>query len=276
MPIQYITGGGGLRLAVHEYGPPRGKPIVLISGINQCSLAWHKQYKSPLTEEFRLLCLDLRGHGMSDKPTEPQHYNQPNLWADDIHAVLITLSLRKPLLVGWSYGGYVINDYLAQYGEGAVGGVNYVSAGVVMGGRNAPTMLGCDFINTMPGLCSDKLEENIHAARRFVRVLFEKPPSQEEIEVLIASTMVVPPTVRLAMVSRSIDRDSVMQRLRIPVLVTKGEKDAVITAAHTEHLLTCIKHAEASVFEGTGHSPHLEDAERFNRELARFARQHAG
>src|SRR5262245_10961676 len=69
MPVRHISGGGGLRLAVHEFGPPEGKPIVLIPGINQCSLAWLKQYRSALAEEFRLVCLDLRGHGMSEKPT---------------------------------------------------------------------------------------------------------------------------------------------------------------------------------------------------------------
>ena len=276
MPLHHITGGGGLRLAVHEFGAPDGKPIVLIPGINQCSLAWHKQYRSSLAEEFRLVCLDLRGHGLSEKPTASEQYTEATLWADDIQAVLTTLSLRQPVLVGWSYGGYLINDYLAQYGEGAIGGINYVCAGVVMGGKTAATMLGRDFISTVPGVCSDNLEENIQAVRTLLRVLFHKQPPQEDFEVLIACSMVVPPTARLGMFSRTIDRDTVMKGLRLPVLVTIGEKDAVVTSAHTEHLLACIPHAEASVYEGTGHSPHMEDPERFNRELAKFARQHAG
>lgn len=277
MPTHHIiTGGGGLRLAVHQYGSPEGKPIVLIHGINVCSLVWHKQYRSSLTEEFRLVCLDLRGHGMSEKPTAPEYYNQATLWADDIQAVLTALSLRKPILVGWSYGGYVINDYLAQYGDGAVDGINYVCAGVVMGREKATNMLGSDFINTVPGLCSDNLEGNIQAVQKVLRVLFQKQPSSEEFEVLVACSMVVPPTARLGMFSRTIDRDTVMKGLKVPVLVTKGEKDAVVTSAHTEHLLTCVPHAEESVYEGIGHSPHLEDSERFNRELTRFARQYAG
>ena len=276
MPIHHITGSGGLRLTVHEYGPADGKPIVLIHGINQCSLVWHKQYRSSLGGEFRLVCPDLRGHGMSEKPTAREPYQEAKTWADDLHAVLTSLSLRKPILVGWSYGGYVINDYLAVHGEGAIGGINYVCAGVVMGGGNAATMLGSGFTGIVPGLCSDNLDDNIQAARKFARVLFAKPPSQDDVEVLIASTMMVPPTARLGMFSRTINRDSLMRGLKVPVLVTQGENDAVVTAAHTEHLLTCIPHAEASVFEGVGHSPPLEESERFNRELARFAGQYAG
>ncbi|BFU96874.1 MAG: putative hydrolase [Nitrospira sp.] len=263
-------------MAVHEFGLSNGKPILLIPGINQCSLAWLKQYQSSLAGEFRLVCLDLRGHGMSDKPTASELYNQPTLWADDIHAVLTTLLLRKPLLVGWSYGGYIINDYLAKYGEGAIGGINYVCAAVVMGGESARTMLGSEFINVVPGMCSVDLEDNIEAVCKLVRILFAKQPPQEAFEILIACSMVVPPTARLGMISRTIDRDTVMKGIKVPVLVTAGEKDAVITPAHTKHLLTCIPHAESSVFEGIGHSPQLEDSERFNQELTRFARQYAG
>jgi pimeloyl-ACP methyl ester carboxylesterase len=263
-------------LAVHDYGPSAGKPIVLIHGINHCSLVWRNQYRSALAEEFRLVCPDLRGHGMSDKPPAPDHYNQAALWADDLKAVLTTLSLRKPLLVGWSYGGYIINDYLAQYGAGAIGGLNYVCAGVVLGGANTAEMLGRDFINTVPHLCSDNLEDSIHGVRTLIRVLFAREPVQEEVEVQVAYGMLVPPTARLGMVSRTIDRDAVMKALTIPVLVTRGEKDAVVTPAHTEHLLATIPHAKVSVFTGVGHSPHLEDPERFNRELGQFARQSAG
>jgi non-heme chloroperoxidase len=263
-------------LAVHEYGLPTGRPIVLIHGINQCALVWHKQYGSAMAKEFRFVCPDLRGHGMSDKPTDPEYYNQSALWADDVQAVLTALSLRKPVLVGWSYGGYVLNDYLARFGQDAIGGLDYVCAGVVMGGPNTTQMLGREFINTISGLCSDNLEDNIQAVRQLIRVLFERQPSQEEVERQVAYSMVVPPTARLGMFSRTIDCDAMMERLTIPVLVTSGDKDSVVTLAHTEHLLAVIPHAKPSVFEGVGHCPHLEDAERFNRELSQFARQYTG
>ena len=137
-------------------------------------------------------------------------------------------------------------------------------------------MVSGAFIKTAPGMCSDNLEDNIQAVRELVRILFHKPPAQDDIEVLIASSMVVPSAARLGMLSRTIDRDTVMQGLKVPVLVTKGDADAVVMPSHTEHLLACIPHAEASVYEGIGHSPHLEAPERFNRELARFARRYAG
>lgn len=276
MTLHRIAGGGGLQLAVHEYGQPHGKPIVLIHGFSQCHLSWSRQYQSSLADEFRLVCLDIRGHGMSEKPLAGEHYTRNDPWADDVHAVIGGLGLRKPILAGWSYGGFIINDYLAKYGQDAVGGINYVCAGVLLGVAKAEDTFGGDFLDAVPGLCSDDLEDNIRALRPFLRACFARPPSREEFEVLVAFNMVVPPAVRLGLVSRIIDRDDVLHALTVPVLVTRGEKDAVVLASHTAHLLSCIAHARASVYADVGHAPFFEDPERFNRELAEFARQHAG
>ena len=46
------------------------------------------------------MALDIRGHGMSDKPLEEEHYTDARLWADDIAAVIWSLDLERPVLVG--------------------------------------------------------------------------------------------------------------------------------------------------------------------------------
>jgi pimeloyl-ACP methyl ester carboxylesterase len=126
------------------------------------------------------------------------------------------------------------------------------------------------------GLCSDNLEENIRAVRPFLRAVHEKQPSHDEFEVMVAFNMYVPPAVRLGLVSRTIDRDDLMKTLTLPVLVTEGEKDDLVLTSHTAHILSCISQAKHSLYEGIGHAPPFEDPERFNRELAEFARQYAG
>src|SRR5262245_29175791 len=130
---------------------------------------------------------------MSAKPLGLEHYIQDELWADDIHAIITGLALRKPILAGWSYGGFIINDYLAKYGQDAVGGVNYVGAAVLMGVEKAAHMFGGGFLDYVAGMCSDNLEENIRAVRPFLRAAHEKQPSQDEFEVLVAFNMHVPP-----------------------------------------------------------------------------------
>ncbi len=112
----YITGGSGTALYVEDTGNRYGKPIVFIHGFSQSLLCWKKQLQSHMAKEFRLVAMDIRGHGWSEKPIE--EYDSPKNYADDIQAVIKTLKLRHPILVGWSRGGALVCDYLQYYEEG--------------------------------------------------------------------------------------------------------------------------------------------------------------
>jgi pimeloyl-ACP methyl ester carboxylesterase len=65
--------------------------------------------RARLIDEFHLVAFDLRGHGMSEAPPDAGSY-AGDVWALDVAAVIETLALERPILVGWSYGGYVICD----------------------------------------------------------------------------------------------------------------------------------------------------------------------
>ncbi len=60
--------------------------------------------------------------------------------------------------------------------------------------------------------------------------------------------------------------------LEVPLLVTQGRADTVVLPAMAEHVLAICPTAEASWYDGVGHLPHLEEPERFNRELAELTR----
>lgn len=110
--IHWVRGGGGLRLHVREWGREDGPPILFLHGWSQNHLCWLKQFGSSLAGEFRLVAFDLRGHGMSEAPLEQEHYTDDKLWADDVAAVIDGLDLDRPVLVGWSYGPFLICDYV--------------------------------------------------------------------------------------------------------------------------------------------------------------------
>jgi pimeloyl-ACP methyl ester carboxylesterase len=112
MKSSTITGGGGARLHVVESGNAEGRSILFIHGFSQCWLAWSRQLSSSLAERYRLVAMDIRGHGLSDKPRDG--YDDSRLWADDVKAVLESLGLDRPVLSGWSYGPLVILDYGAS------------------------------------------------------------------------------------------------------------------------------------------------------------------
>src|SRR5688572_27896317 len=114
MKTHTISGHGGVKLYVVETGNPNAQPILFIHGISQSWLSWKSQLESDMLKEFRLVALDLRGHGMSEKPNDGS-YADSKVWADDVHFVIESLELREPVLCGWSYGPLVVLDYIRHY-----------------------------------------------------------------------------------------------------------------------------------------------------------------
>jgi non-heme chloroperoxidase len=273
MKTHTVRGGSGLRLHVREWGKPDGPPILFIHGWSQNHLCWAKQYESRLADEFRLLAYDLRGHGMSEAPLEPEHYTEDRLWADDVAAIVEQLRLDGVVLVGWSYGSFVICDYLRAHGQDRVAAINFVEGCVKLGEAAFGTLIGPGFLDHFVAATSDDLPTNIQAMRSFVRACIVQPVPDDELETAICWNVVVPAAVRANLAMRELDYDDVLRALRVPLLVTQGRADSVVLPATAEHVLATCPTAEASWYEGVGHVPHLEEPERFNRELAALTRR---
>ena len=75
-----------------------------------------------------------------------------------------------------------------------------------------------------------------------------------------------------ALISRQIDSDDVLTRLHVPVLVTHGRQDQIVSPSMADHILRVCPTATASWYDVVGHAPFIEDPERFNRELAELVR----
>jgi non-heme chloroperoxidase len=268
-----VRGGGGLRLHVREWGKTDGPPILFIHGLSQNHLCWAKQYQSTLAEEFRLVADDLRGHGMSEAPLEPGHYSDGKLWADDVAVIIDHLGLDRPVLVGWSYGGFVICDYLRAHGQDRIAAIDFVAGGVKLGQAAFGTLIGPGFLDHFADATADDLPSNIRGMRGLVKAWPAKPFPPEEVETLLCSAMTVPAQIRANLAAREIDGDDVLRALEVPLLVTHGRADTVVLPAMAEHVLATCPTAEVSWYDGVGHTPHLEQPERFNRELAALTRR---
>jgi non-heme chloroperoxidase len=257
----------GLTISAQEWGNPAGPEILLIHGFAQSHLSWIRQVNSGLTKEFRIITYDLRGHGNSDKPLDKAPYHDNQAWADEVKAVMDAAGLKRPVLVGWSYAGRVISDYVTTHGPDKLAGINFVDASI----KFFPELVG-ENLKNLPIMGSEDLATNIAATRAFVRGCFEKQPTAEDFEIMLSFNMMVPPKVRVNLGGRPLDATEVMSKLTIPVLVTHGDKDRNSKLGTAQYTAKTIPGAKLSVYEGIGHAPFYEDATRFNAELAAFVR----
>lgn len=263
-----VTGGGGITLHVDETGNEDGRPILFIHGYTQSRLSWDKQMHSDLADDFRLIAMDDRGHGQSEKPRDA--YDDPKLWADDVQGVLDALDLDRPVLVGWSYGGMIISDYLEVHGEDRIGGVNLVGAISKLGNEDAFAVIGEDFTSLVPGFESTDVEESAETLETFVRRCVYNTPSPQDLYYILGFNAIVPPYVREGLHSRELEHDDILAALDLPVLITHGEEDTIVLPAAAEEHADLIPNGEISWYPDVGHSPFWESPERFNRELREF------
>jgi pimeloyl-ACP methyl ester carboxylesterase len=268
-----VPGGGGLQLHVREWGEPDGPPILFIHGWSQNHLCWAKQYESELADELRLVAFDLRGHGMSEAPLAAEHYTDGALWAQDVAAIIDQLELDRAVLVGWSYGAFVICDYLRAHGQEHVAAINFVEGVVKLGEAAFGTLIGPGFLDHFVGATTDDLPTNIATMRSFVRACVAKPLAADDLETAMCWNIVVPAPVRANLAARQLDYDDVLRSLDVPLLVTQGRADTVVLPAMADHILATCPTAEASWYDAVGHVPHLEDPARFNGELAELSRR---
>jgi pimeloyl-ACP methyl ester carboxylesterase len=257
----------GLALAAYEGGNSTGPEILFIHGFSQCAACWEGQFADPqLSRRFRLAAFDLRGHGASDKPADPARYAEDRFFADDVQAVMDALGLKRPVVVGWSYAGRVIGDYVRTHGTRRLAGINYVCART----NNDPRFNGPDTSLLAPMIGNDAAAE-MAATRDFVRACFHRSPGEKLLQRVVDYNMLLSPAIRAAHLRRPPDDGAILRRIDVPVLVTQGVEDQIVLRGLADLTASAIPGARLSLYDGAGHTPFVEDAARFNRELADFA-----
>lgn len=268
MESHTVHGGGDVALSVVEAGS--GQPVLLVHGYSQSRMSWRKQFESTLTEDVRLVAMDNRGHGESAKPLDA--YGS-DLWAEDVHSVIIELELEDVVLVGWSYGGLAVLDYVEAYGTDRLAGLSLVGAIASIGTETATERLGAEYVELVDGFVSTDVEESTETMAAFVDLCVHGELSPADRYYMLGYNVVVPPHVRDSLRARTVEHEEELADLDVPVLLTHGEEDAVILPEASREYAEIVDDAELSFYPETGHSPFWERPDRFNRELREFVQR---
>jgi non-heme chloroperoxidase len=275
--FQIVEGAGGVPLNVVTAGDPSKPPILLVHGIGQSYVSWENQLRAPVTDEFYVVAFDLRGHGNSGKPWGKAQYAEYRNYAEDVRAVIKSTGIRRPLLVGWSYGTLVVSDYLRVYGDSELRGLALVGAygGLTPLPPPAPPALAAQMARTRELQLSSNLEDNIAAARGGVRFLTgkEMPPAYYERAVQLA--LMLPAYARRHMFDRPIANMDLIPNIRAPLWIVVGGKDGSTPEGQARELARKVPSARVSVYPDSGHSPFAEEPDRFNHELMKLSRETA-
>lgn len=267
-----VASKDGVRLAVQETGNPNGPPVILIHGLLGSRLNWDAQVQSPALRGYRIITYDLRGHGLSDKPTGAAPYHDGRRWGDDLAAVINGSHAKKPVVVGWSLGGVVISNYLAAYGDRAIAGAVYVDGVVEL----TPSQLVAH-PEVYRDMNARDLKTHLDGERSFVGLCFNRRPDADTFARLLANAAMASWDMQREVPTMTVFAAEGLGNAHVPLLFLYGGKDSLVDTQATLARATALNPRIVSkVYAESGHAPFIEEPDRFNRDLAEFVRTATG
>ena len=267
----YIEVEKNVKLHVTDLG--EGQPIVLIHGWPLSDAMYEYQYQYLSRKGFRVIGITLRGFGKSDKPYGRYDFD---VFSDDIKVVLEKLKIENAVLGGFSMGGAVVLHYITKYDaahvsklalfgaaapswqkrDGAPHGISEADAN----GLIAQTMTTREDLIAGLGSVFPAKEGNIskNVEKWLERINLEASPYAvtESIKAL-----------------KNLDLRPKLSKIKIPVAIFHGTQDKLCPFAFAQELNKGIKNSSLIRFENSGHALFVEEMEKFNAELEKFAKR---
>jgi non-heme chloroperoxidase len=263
--------------------------LLMMPGFPHASmLVWEKQVTSTLADKYRMVTMEIRGHGDSTKVTspadfgvtgpQPAAYGQPQ--SDDIQDAITLLSLKNPVLMSHSQSGTFLSDYLHNYGDGSLGAIILTSSFTKVDLTNPGwinEVFSAAFGVIANGLvgATDDLGDFYRSQFAFGDLSFAKNPGEAYKNKIAATDMMVPPETREALFfPPRFSENSVLSTVTVPSLVIHGDKDALINVQHAINNFNLLKSgtskASFKLMHSNGHFPQAENPGNYNRVIDEF------
>ena len=267
--FDYLQSADGTPLCVYETGNPQGRELLFIHGFSQSYAVFKRQFDSDLAKDFRIVAFDLRGHGCSGKPWAEAAYTGTKVWADDVAAVIKARKLKQPLIVGWSFGGYVTIDYVRHYGVKDVAGLVLVgsNAGLPPAPTDPAAIARLNAQRDANRALPPDIELQFRNGRQFVSLMTAKPAPQDMADIMFATNQMMPPYARRAMSSLALTNDDLTTKIAAPTFFMVGSRDMSQPNDVIRSVAAKMSNASVQVFEGAGHALFIDSPEEFNAAL---------
>lgn len=267
---EFIEVEKNVKLHVTDLG--KGKPIVLIHGWPLSDAMYEYQYQYLEQQGFRVIGITLRGFGKSDKPYGRYDFD---VFSDDIKVVLEKLNINNAVLGGFSMGGAVVIHYITKYDAAHVSKLALFAAAAPSWKQREGFPYGISDEGAA-GLIKQTMTSRQDLIAGFGAAFPAKEGGiSKNVEKwleninLEASPYAITKSITAL---RDLDLRSQLVKIKIPVAIFHGTQDKLCDFVFAEQLHKGIKNSYIVKFENSGHALFVEEAEKFNAELEKFAR----
>jgi pimeloyl-[acyl-carrier protein] methyl ester esterase len=262
-----FTASDGAEIAYGDEG--EGRPIVLLHGLMAHAGFFERQ--TPLSDTFRIIRVDLRGHGQS-RSDDPA----PTLetLARDVAELAGHLNLEDAIGVGWSLGAAVLWHVLTGPASPRFAGAVVVDMTPrVMNADGWTLGLSTEMCDARTRALAEDFPSFAAAAGAAIFASRDGAPAHP-LGVWAGEEFARNDAAAIGSVWASLveqDFRPTLGRIGQPTLVVHGALSHLYDEETAQHLVSALPDARAIRFDGCGHAPHIEQPELFNRILADFA-----
>jgi 3-oxoadipate enol-lactonase len=241
----------------------QGKPLVFCHALATCQDLWDRQ-RAALSRKFSIVSFDLRGHGESPPPADGDYSFESQ--ADDVAALMDHLDILSATLIGISVGGEVAQVAAARH--------SHRFDGLILSSTACHTEPARAF--TWESRIQDAARLGMSgiasatASRWFSESFASANPEVVEwCRHCVASTN-LESYGGLARVIQVMDLRPMLGAIACPTMILCGDQDHNTGPKTAQVLAHLIPGSQLTVFQGSGHFPNIEVAERFNRAIEEF------
>lgn len=252
----------GISLAYSDLG--QGMPLVFLHAFPFNRTMWEPQLKA-LSRQFRVITVDLRGHGESDAPLWRYTMDQ---FADDVKGLLDHLSIQQAVLVGLSMGGYVMFAFYRRHRD-RVKGLVFADTRAE---PDSPEQTAWRF-----RLAQRVYKEGIEAVvqemlpKLLAPTSYQmKPALVQQVSAIMAGSQVSGIVGDLMAIAERHDSVPLLNTITCSTLVLVGEMDILTSPVENKRIADGISGARLQIVPSAGHLSNLEQPEIFNEAVRSF------
>ena len=253
----------GITLAYSDQGT--GLPIVFLHAFPLNRTMWAPQ-ENALSSQFRIITIDLRGHGESDAPLWRYTLEQS---ADDVRVLLDHLSIRRAVFVGLSMGGYILFAFYRKYADRVNGLVlaDTRAQADTPEGKHGRFLMAQTAYKEGPSAIADLMIPKLLSPMS----IQTKLDLVQHVRVMIKGNQISGIAGDLMAMADRPDSVTLLSQITCPTQIIVGDLDQATPPSDAELLANRISNARLAIIPQAAHLANLEQPEAFNRIVASFA-----
>jgi 3-oxoadipate enol-lactonase len=245
----------------YQFDGPNDAPLVMLSNSLMSSYAMWEPQMASLTERYRVLRYDTRGHGATE--TTPGPYSI-KLLAEDAAALMDALGIGPVHFVGLSMGGMIAQYLGAEYPD------KILSLSLCDTASEMPTaeMWNARIATAEAEGVEGLVESTI--GRWFTAPFAERDPESIEFVANMIRQTAAPGYIACASAVRDMSQTDILSRISAPTIIIVGEEDPACTVEQSRVLHEHISGSELVIIPEAAHLSNIEQADKFTTTLRRF------